>query len=256
MDKSAQIDVLRKEHKNAVDNYDFDRAELISRQIQRLRTEISREYESIQEGTTNLDMDEQREKILGDSERTNANLMEKLVELQKRFHIRYKELQARHTQQLTDLSLEHTMALERETSRPIPEVDNLLSQSKIQGREHNYQQAKALYQEAMKIQKVVNEQRRNECNILFMKAERKLKDRQARELKLLEEKQASAKEEINQQYSKHKSVLDNRMKVKEIKATIKPAVERSTMRSAIGRRRSSSVSRQRTSRLSQNNSRY
>ena len=254
MDKSAQIEVLRKEHQNAINTYDFDRAELISRQIQRLRTEISREYENYQVGTTTLNLDEQREKIHGETQRTEATLMEKLVDLQKRFHERYKELQAKHTQQLTDLSLEHTMALERETSRPIPEVDKLLQQSKIYGKEHNYQQAKSLYHEAMAIQKRVNEQRRNECNALFQKAERKLKQRQARELALFEEKQNAAKEEINQQYSRHKTVIDNRMKVKELKATLKPPIERVSMSRTT--RRSSSVSRARTSRLSQYSSRY
>ncbi|KAK8886104.1 hypothetical protein M9Y10_041564 [Tritrichomonas musculus] len=255
MDKSAQIEVLRREHKNAVDNYDFDRAELISRQIQRLRTEISREFESNQAGSTELDLDEQREKLHGESERTDATLMGKLVELQKKYHFRYKELQARHTQQLTDLSLEHTMALERETSRPIPEVEKLLQQSKIFGKVHNYSQAKMVYQEAMEIQRRVNEQRRNECNILFMRAERKLKEKQARELKLLEEKQETAKEEINQKYSKHKNIIDNRMKVKEIKATMKP-LESRMISKASSTRRSNSVSRSRTSRLSTSGSRY
>lgn len=255
MDKSAQIEVLRREHQNAVNNYDFDRAELISRQIQRLRTEISREFESNQAGSTELDLDEQREKLHGESERTDATLMEKLVDLQKKFHIRYKELQARHTQQLTDLSLEHTMALERETSRPIPEVEKLLQQSKIFGKAHNYTQAKMVYQEAMEIQRRVNEQRRNECHVLFMRAERKLKERQARELKLLEEKQEAAKEEINQKYSKHKTIIDNRMKVKEIKATFKP-IERGTMSRTSATRRASSVTRSRTSRLSNSASRF
>ncbi|OHT02905.1 hypothetical protein TRFO_06970 [Tritrichomonas foetus] len=262
MDKSAQIDVLRKEHQNAVNNYDFDRAEMISRQIQRLRTEQSREQENYHLGALNLDLDEQREKINGETARTDAALMTKLVNLQKRFHNRYKILQEKHTQQLTDLSLEHTMALEREASRPIPEADTLLQQSKIYGRDHNYTAAKATYQEAMKIKNQVNEERKKECNILFMKAEQQLKDRQAREIRLLEEKQEAAKEEINGQYTKCKNMIDNKMKVKEIKINMKTAIASDWALSRSGRsslsRQSNSVSRShsRGSRLSQDSSRF
>lgn len=88
-----------------------------------------------------------------------------------------------------------------------------------------------------------------------MRAERKLKEKQARELKLLEEKQETAKEEINQKYSKHKNIIDNRMKVKEIKATMKP-LESRMISKASSTRRSNSVSRSRTSRLSTSGSRY
>ena len=92
MDKSAQISVLRKEHQAAVNNYDFDRAELIERQIARLRTEISRENESTLEGKANLKFDEQRERILCESEKTDATLMDKLITLQKQFHQRYTNI--------------------------------------------------------------------------------------------------------------------------------------------------------------------
>ena len=250
MDKSAQISVLRKEHQAAVNNYDFDRAELIERQIARLRTEISRENESTLEGKANLKFDEQRERILCESEKTDATLMDKLITLQKQFHQRYKDMQAMHTQQLTDLSLEHTLALERELSRPIPEVDSLLSQSKILGRDHNYRQARAMYQEAMAIQKRVNDQRRNKCNAVFLNAERKLKEAQAKEIKQLEDKQETAKEGLNMQYSKHKTIIDNIMKVKEFKASMKPAPERAPSKVSTTRR-ARSVSRQTSSRLSQ-----
>ena len=256
MDKSGQIEVLRREHKAAVDSYDFDRAELIERQIQRLRTKISRDFANQQDGETNFSLDERRERCLGDSERTNAVLMNRLTDLQKRFHARYKQLQERHTQQLTDLALEHTMALERELQRPIPEVESILAQSKIYGRDHNYQMARSTYQEAMAVKNRICNRRKMECNAMFLRAERKLKERQAKELKLLEEKQEAAKEEVNQKFSKQKDIIDNRMKVQEIKASFKPGVERTTMRTTTSARRANSVSRMRTSRLSQNSRRF
>lgn len=260
MDKSAQIEVLRKEHINSVNNFDFDRAEQIEKQIQRLRTEISRDYEQSMYGMTSFDLDEQREKILGESARTNATLMQKRVELQQRFHERYKQLQERHTQQETDLSLEHTAALEREAMRPIQEVDKLLSQSKVFGRDHQYAQAKALYQEAMKIKDRVNKQRKMECDATYQRTLRKLKDRQRKEMNLLSEKQEAAIEELNMRYSAHENVIQKRMNVKQLKATQKNVDRTVSSRMSTSRasaRRSASVTRtQRSSRLLESGTRY
>ena len=261
MDKSAQIDILRKEHQIAVSNYDFDRAELISRQISRLRTEISREKENMNIGYMNLELDEEREKINSKTARNDANLMNELVNLQQRFHRRYKELQNKHTQQLTDLHLEHTMALERELSRPIPEADEYLEKSKMYGKAHNYAAAKQAYQDAMRIKRQVTESRRNECDSLFARSEQQLKDRQAREIRLLEEKQETGKSNVNIKYAAQKSIINNTLKAKEFKATLRTMNEKkfssSSRLSKTGNRRSNSVSKNlRGSRLSQGSSRF
>lgn len=246
MDKEAQIEILRKEHTIAVTKYDFDRAELIERQIQRLRTEISRDYDRTQYCVQDLDLDEQREKIRGKTARADASLIQKRMEIQKSFHEKFRALEERHTQQLTDLSLQHAAALDREVSRPVPEADILLAESVQHGKSHNYQRARELYQEAMKLKESVNEERRNECNVLYKRIKQKLQEKQEREKTLLMEKQESAISNLNQMHSKKTTTLANKLKVKEIKHEQQRALERTGMRTGTRpatARRSASVSR-------------
>ena len=251
MDKSSQIEMLRKEHTIAVDKYDFDRAELIERQIQRLRTEISRDFERSQSHVQDLDLDQQMEKIRGTSSKIDAHMMEKRIQIQKRFHERFSELQTLHTQQLTDLSLEHTAALEREAQRPIAEVDALLADSRRNGREHRYVEARAIYQQAMALKSRVLAERQNECNDKYTRLERKLKERQQKEMKLLHEKEESAVSDLNLKHNRKTTMVDNRMRVKEIKAEQQKAFEKNastrlkTLRLHSSQRRSASVTRSR-----------
>jgi hypothetical protein len=95
-----------------------------------------------------LDLDERRKRILGTAAQATASLMDQQIEKQRTFRQRYQALQGQHTQELTGLSLQYTMELERELARPIHDVDALLRESTIDGHEHKYAQAKAAYHQA------------------------------------------------------------------------------------------------------------
>ena len=147
MKKREQIELLRAEHATAINNFDFDRAEIINKQISRLQNELKRERTVDVFGDHAVDLDEQRELILRDSAKAAADLMEKRSEIINRYHERYLAMQDRHTEELQQLSQDYVMTLEKESTRTIPEVQKLQEQSKIKGKQHNYSEAKRLFQD-------------------------------------------------------------------------------------------------------------
>jgi hypothetical protein len=245
MNRVTQIEALRREHGLACDKFDFDRAQLIEKQIQRLQSEASRDFEVSVVDAAALEIEEQREKVLGDSARGNAVYTEKKIDIQKVFHIRFQQLKERHTQELTDLSLEHTMELEREIARPVPDADKLDTEARLLGRQHRYAEARNVYKEAERVRAAVNRERQDICQKAFIKAQDKLTARQQKEENLLAEKQQAAVQELDQKLAKYSSSIANKMKVKEFKASrLKagppPNVRTSRQSSA---RRSASASR-------------
>jgi hypothetical protein len=240
MDKATQVEILRREHDIAVSKFDFERAEMIDQQIKILKNRMARESESLNLDLRSLDFDERRERIMGISAQATASLMDQRIEKQRTFHQRYQALQMRHTQELTDLSLQHTMELERELARPIPDVEALRRQSTIYGHEHKYMQARAAFEQAKQLKNAVIARRQAEVNARYFKREQQLKANQNKELSLLSEKQQSALGTINKRYTEHERRRTNQLKAQEFKQSL----TRCTSSSA---RRSHSVSRSQTS---------
>jgi hypothetical protein len=240
MDKATQIEILRKEHSIAVSKFDFERAEVIDQQIKTLKNRIARESQSSNQDLLSLDLDERRERILGTSAQATASLMDQRIEKQRIFHQRYQVLQERHTQELTDLSLQHTMELERELARPIPEVETLLRESTIYGHEHKYAQARTTYQQAMQLKDTVTAGRQADVNARYTRKERQLKANQDRELSLLGEKQQSAMGTINKRHDEHERRRTNQLKAQEVKQSL-------TKRAGVSARRFQSVTKSQAS---------
>ena len=246
MNKIEQIELLRTEHANAVNSFDFDRAEIIDKQINRLQNELKRDVTNDVFGEHAVDLDEQREMILCDSARATANFMEKRTDLQKKFHQRYLAMQERHTEELQNLAQQQAMALERETTRTIPDVEKLQTQSKIKGRQHKYAEAKKLFQDSIELKTQIVEQRRVACNAEFEKLRNKLIAKQQEEIELLAQKQEDALRNIDEKKEQHDTLLQNRMKVKEQRAKQQSTPRAAMMRAvspAVKRRRSQSVAR-------------
>ncbi|OHT04725.1 hypothetical protein TRFO_06149 [Tritrichomonas foetus] len=246
MNKKEQIELLRIEHTNAVNNFDFDRAEIIDKQISRLQAELAKNANAGAFGEHAVDLDEQREIIMCNAAKANSEFIQKRTDLQKRFHKRYKAMQDRHTEELTMLHEQHAMALERESTRLIPEVEKLQSQSKIKGRQHKYAEAKELFQESLKVKARIIEQRKNERNAEFEKLKAKLVKKQQEEIQLLAEKQEAALREIDEQKTHEDELNKNRIKVKEQRAKQQATPRAAMMRTvspAVKKRRSQSVTR-------------
>jgi hypothetical protein len=219
MDKATQLSILRREHDSAVEHCDFDRAEFIKTQMTRLRAGINRESQTDKAAMLSLDLEEHKGRILADSARVDAHLMQKRIELQQRFHLRYAKLQELQTQALTDLSLQHTLALERELSRAVPEADQRLREAKALAHANQYALARVAHEQAAQIRDGVNAERRKACEQDYTRNQDQLNERHARELALLAEKQNAALAELDKRSSSHRELVTTRMRTSQIKHT-------------------------------------
>jgi hypothetical protein len=219
MDKKQQITILRREHASAVGRFDFDRAEFIKTQITRLRAEITRESQTDKTAMLSFDIAGHKERILADSARVDTHLLQKRIELQQRFHLRYSKLQELQTQAANDLSLQYTLALERELSRPVPEADQRLREAKALARADEYAPARVAHQQAAQIREGAQAERRRACAEIFARNHAQLSERHDRELELLAEKQNAALAELEKRRSGHRELVSTRMRTSEIKHT-------------------------------------
>ena len=219
MEKGAQIELLRKEHAQAIENFDFDKAELINQQIKRLKNEIIRGNTSLLSELNQAEIEEEKEKLRGESAQQNALMMQERIRIQKRFHERFQQLQTKHTQQTTDLTYQHTATLEKEMTRVVPEAEKLFERAKILGREHQYNQARLIYQEGQDTKTAVLEERRKKCALQFERQTKILKEQQDREMALLAAKQEAALEKLSQKTENREALLSMKLKVKELKVT-------------------------------------
>jgi hypothetical protein len=219
MDKEAQIKILRREHETAVDKFDFDGAELIQVQINRLRAERAREFEVETTDLLYLDLDEEKMRIQDDSAQVHSYLIQKRIDLQQRFHRRYSRLQELQTQAVAALSLQYTTNLERELLRPVPEAETLFAEAKLLGRAHQYAAARAAYQKAAEIRDRANEEKRQTCGEIYGHAQARLKEKHERELQLLAEKQEVALRKIESRMTNNKELVTSRIRTSEIRHT-------------------------------------
>jgi len=244
MDKGAQVDVLRREHAIAVSKYDFDRAEAIEHQIGRLRVDMTRGLERRQDNLRVLKYDEHRERIRGEHALNDAVFVEHGFGVQREFHMRLKGLQDRHARQLADLGLDHVSALERVASRPVPEAESMLLESRRLAADRRYSQARSVYREGVRARQATVDERRCECDTTFVRAERKLRQRQQREVQMLVAKQEAAVTGLAARRARETVVATNKMRATAARAERERAVERrtETYRPASARR-SASVTR-------------
>lgn len=242
MDKSSQIDLLRKEHSHAIENFDFDKAEMIDQQIKRLQKEIKRGNSSLLNEISQAEIEEEREKVRGESAQQNALMMQERIKIQKRFHERFQQLQEVHTRQTTDLTYQHTTILEKEMSRAVPEADKLFELSKALGRDHQYAQARTTYKEGQDLKTIELEKRRAKCSQQFEKQMKKLKEQQEKEMALLSEKQEAALAQLTHRTENKEALLSMKLKVKELKANNRNQEKKTNFSYKGGRKLSSSQS--------------
>jgi len=238
MKKQNQIDLLRNEHRIAVNEYDFDRAETISKQINRIQADISRNSNGF-----SIDLDEKREVFLNQTIKQKNDQTQKRFEIQKKYHEKYQQLLEKQTEEITQLSLKHALDIEREISRPIYEVEQKLAQSRSYGKNHDYKMAKMLYKDAVDIKESITEKRKAVCEEQYRKQKEKIEKRHQKEISLLTEKQQSEIEAIERQAFNESIKIQNAKNATILKATLKPKEKPVISNVMTPRRRSASVTR-------------
>ena len=221
MNVGNNITILRKQYKSALENFEFDKAEMIDKQIQHLRNQISRAQTPHQSETFRHEIDAQKEKYHNISANKYNQIMQEREQIQKNFHNKYLSLQSSHSHQITDLASQHEILLEKEMQRPVPEAENLFNHSKVLGKAKKYSDAKATYNEAQNIKKKTLEERRRSCSINYEKQLRALKNQQAREIQLLSDKQNAALQILDQQNEEAQNLISTQLKFKEYKTFLK-----------------------------------
>lgn len=217
MNRSLQIESLRKQHKIAVGNYDFNRAEQIEEQIQRLRMEITQDFENSKH-SLDLSLDEQRETVKSRSQKMRASQLLEDFDVHKNFTTRLHEMELRHAEEQRQLATEYDALLEREMHRTIPEVEVLLAEARSHGNARRYSQAKAVYQEAMNLKKHICADRRTNCSAQFVRSQRRLEQRQKREKDILASKKETLETDLKLKRTRQREASLNTMRVKELKA--------------------------------------
>jgi hypothetical protein len=238
-EKTSQLDALWRQHSEAICSYEFERANLINEQIKLLHTTAP----SI---VPELDLASQRQRIRDDLNQTDSILTRTRHEIQTVYTGRCQDLDEIHTQQYQDLCLRHMQDLEREAARPVPEAESLLRHSRLFGKEHKYSLAAAAFQEAQNIRRTVLADRCSNIDTLFTRSQRKLREKQEREMEVLRERERQALAALDRKYKGVQYVLENRLKVKDFKESRRvggaiPPDEAPA--AATTKRRSSSVSR-------------
>lgn len=233
MNVRAQIQLLKSQHQFAVNSFDFDQAESIATQIKALQRSINRSKALVK-----VDLTEQNEKFLSNTHQHNAEVLAKKTEIRAKYQKRQDDMTQKHTQERTELSLQHSIYLDRELSRPIHESDLKLDQSKCFAKAHDYEGARALYKEAMIIKDKVIEERKQKCEKVFKNQLAQLVAKQERELALLKDKQEAELIDFEHKCKKHESVIRNSLIASEVRASMKPR-EKPVVRNTMNHRKRS-----------------
>ena len=212
MDKSQQIELLRREHQAAIDAFDFDKAESICNQIKKLETDIKRSPKK-------PDLTETREKYLSSQNQAKTKNSQERTQIQRKFHEMIKARQEEHTQDLQQLDLRYQLAIERETKRPVYEAELKYKQAKNFGQSHNYELARSIYADAQRIEKEVREKRNRECQEVYKKQRKALLDKQEAEIRLLSEKQEAALMELERKARQTNDIIENTNRANQLKAS-------------------------------------
>lgn len=215
MDVNKQIEILKKEHEAAIDKFDFDKAESISIQIQKLQKAITNSNQKLDPFL------EEAEKIKASENATKTKYTQERIELQRKFHERFEELTKNQTTEMNNLTLSYSLAREREQKRPVHEAELKYEQAKSFGTAHNYDLAKAVYQDGVRLEKKARQRRLDQCEENFLKQKEKLEAKHKKETDLLMEKQRSALQELELRASKEHTRLNLVENVAKTKSSLK-----------------------------------
>jgi hypothetical protein len=221
MEEPEQIRTLRKEHNAAIEAYDFARARSIIEQIDTLRKGFENDTQALKTDKFKHENEERKEQLLGDWERTKAKITQEKKNVCEQFHARFQTLQQVHMENFQQLSLKHTIQVERELTRPVGEAEKLFVRSKLYARKQQWDLADACKLQATRIKKQVLKERRKACEASFKLSQARLKESHERELQLLEQKQAVVLSELQMKVTDYDTIKERKTCVGDEKAATK-----------------------------------
>jgi hypothetical protein len=214
-DPRSQVRSLRQSQINAINSLDYDRAQELQDKIDNLRRQPRRSDSPERAVRNPTDVNAQRIRA-----QQKRDLL--LQDLRGKFKPRFLEMDSRHAKEQEALQTELSYALMRERLRPVPEADTLLARSKLLARNRQFQYANELMNQAKLTRDRTMRRRLKACRATFREERRKLCERQANELELMNEKIDFALQKIYGQHAFFEHVIDNHARINDFKRGVWP----------------------------------
>ena len=215
-ERERKLISLRKAHNKAIDHYDYAEAESIQNEIWRIQAEDPEE--EVRRRTLQLQFDNVQAQFDLEAKHTDSETSKVI----SRYRRRYAELEATHKEQLQTFEQEYQTAIEREHTRPMPEVERILIKSKMFAKDHHYDVAQETFQEALVRRDELLAERLAACHNTFRDQKEQLLMRQARDLTVLKNALKAALRKVTLDHKFQEKVLSNKIRVKEFKAGVWP----------------------------------
>jgi hypothetical protein len=214
---ASQLISLRKQHQSALASYDFQRAGLIYEQIQSLQQQASNDARRSERTHAERQFKYDSDVITTNTRESDRLFADQSADITDHFAARKKAVEQFFQQEADRLRAQHAMAVERETSRAIPEVDALFLESRVHGKHHNYTQARIVHEQAIKLRNFVNDDRRRATDAIFLRNARTLGERKAKALAQIDQAEKAAIARIDRKRDYAAALLSQRMRVSELK---------------------------------------
>jgi SHS2 domain-containing protein len=215
---ASQLESLRKQHQSALLDYNFQHAELLNQRIRELQTQVSTDNWTSNRRLATQTLEHHRTLITTQSSEYDQALAQQKAAIANRFRIQRSAIDQLFAQENDRLRAQYDLDVERSTSRAIPDVASLLREARVLGSNHDYEQAREVHEQAMKLRDSINEERRFGSAVLFVKRQRELRERRARQLKAVDEREEALMRGLEHRTDQVHAIVLNRMKVKDSKA--------------------------------------
>ena len=215
MERNRLLLQYRAAHNNAIRNFDFDSAREIMAEIRRLQMEgIFEEYYQQMDKYS-----KQFQTIQGQKEQAFSNYLNEHEQIRQKYLERFHAILQKHEKQINDLQEDKRAAIEREKTRPVPEALDLFNRAQLIGRvDHQYENAKILYNEGCYIRDLITRRRIKACSDLYKEQQDQLEMKQNQELQVFLDRIINEFQQFECKHYHHSIILNNRERIKECKA--------------------------------------
>ncbi|OHT16191.1 hypothetical protein TRFO_13344 [Tritrichomonas foetus] len=211
-DRNDLILQYRAAHDDAIENYDFDRAKMIMREIQKMSTKHSSNFTEMGKIARQL------QSVRGQKMNEYSDFVCQHEEIRLKYLQRFHQILEKHDSQIKNLRDEMKSAISREKRRPVPEANDLFLRAKLLGRSHQYENAKIIYNEACYVHNLVTERRIRACRKLYREQQMQIEDKQNQELKVFLGRIVNDFQQLEVGHFRNAVILNNRERIKEFKA--------------------------------------
>ncbi|EAY10104.1 hypothetical protein TVAG_274670 [Trichomonas vaginalis G3] len=212
MKKGAKIKRLKKQRREANEQLDFERAQMIDEEIKKYYIKKYRpDFSDV------IRIQRQKDKIKLKSIGESSRLEEESKAIQLHYRDLLNELKERQLQEIQQLKEERKQTLKREKDRPIPLARERLKKAILIGKTGDYELAKKIREEAISITEQELPIRLEACKETYRRLEEKMNRRHNREVCSLLQKMLNDSQQVSMKSLKRQNQLLASMRNQTIK---------------------------------------